>query len=263
MDSLSIISWKVNPVSILGRNGSDRCVPTLVGLRCLRYYLHSGASLDHLESTTTQHPSPWSSLSFMELYDFQRIGVGLGARCYSPCRCGQHYPSQTLSLGRARSVGSCASRLRSCDKLCYNELLHYSLLRVWTSRQRVSFSSRGTRRCLGIPDWILYFPGSSAGFDRGPDIQLQTWKRSGHNWEGEDSGLQRTYVSLVLEMWGKPSVPVKVLSQLWPSESRTSPIGIVSDLQAGRDVKGFLRIARTMITFTVLTISSIVTRNPQ
>ena len=116
---------------------------------------------------------------------------------------------------------------------------------------------------MGIPDRILCFLGSSAGFDRGPVIQLQTWKRSGHNWEGEDSGLQRTYVSLVLEMWGKPSVPVKVLSQLWPSESRTSPIGIVSDLQAGRDVKGFLRIARTMITFTVLTISSIVTRNPQ
>jgi hypothetical protein len=110
-------------------NGSGRRVPTLVGLRCLRHYLHSGASLDHLESTTTQHPSPWNSLGLMELHDFQRIGFGLGARSYSPGRCRQHYPSQTLSLGRARSVGSCAGRLRRCNKLRYNELLHYSLLR--------------------------------------------------------------------------------------------------------------------------------------
>ena len=41
----------------------------------------------------------------------------------------------------------------------------------------------------------------------------------------------------MLEVWGKPAVPVKVLSQLWPSESRTSPLGIVSDLPAGSDVK--------------------------
>src|SRR5437899_11908974 len=112
MDSLSIISWKVNPVSILGRNGSDRCVPTLVGLRCLRYYLHSGASLDHLESTTTQHPSPWSSLSLRELYDLKHIAVGLGARCYSPCRCEQYYLYRTYCLGLSRSRPYCVSRLR-------------------------------------------------------------------------------------------------------------------------------------------------------
>ena len=116
---------------------------------------------------------------------------------------------------------------------------------------------------MGIPDWILCFPGGSAGFDRGPGIQLQTSERSDHKWEGEDSGLHRTCVSLVLEAWGKPAVPVKVLSQLWPRESRTFPLGIVSDLRAGRGVKGYLRIARTMITFTTMTISSIVTRNPQ
>src|SRR5260370_14195507 len=114
-----------------GGKGSGRRVPTLVGVRCLRHYLHSGASLDHLESTTIQHPSPWSSRSFMELYDFHRIGVGLGARSDSPGRCGQHYPSQTVSLGMAGSVVSFASRLRSCDKLCFNELLHYFLLRSW------------------------------------------------------------------------------------------------------------------------------------
>jgi hypothetical protein len=116
-------------------NRSSWRIPTLVGIRPFGHQLQSGSSVDYLESTTTQHPSPWSSLSLMELYDFQRIGFGHGARSYSPGRRWQHYPSQTLSLGRARSVGSCAGRLRRCDKLRYNELLHYSLLRVWTSRQ--------------------------------------------------------------------------------------------------------------------------------
>jgi hypothetical protein len=66
-----------------------------------------------------------------------------------------------------------------------------------------------------------------------------------HIWKGEDHRPHGTYDNIVRQLWDKHAVPVKVLSQLWPSESRTSPLGIVSDLRAGCDVKCFLRIGRT------------------
>jgi len=91
------------------------------------------------------------------------------------------------------------------------------LLCFWTSRKRVGLRNPKAWRCLGIPERVLHLLSSCAGLGRGTHVEFPTFWEPSNNCGDEESLVHRKRGGIVSQVWVEPAVPVKVLSQLWPS----------------------------------------------